>query len=47
MELEDLKARIYELTQELRKVLEKIESLERKVEVCQTEIKILKEGGNI
>ena len=47
MELEELKLCVYELTQKLQKALEKIESLERKVEVCQTEIKILKEGGNI
>lgn len=31
----------------LREATKRIESLERKVEVCMKEIAILKEGGNI
>lgn len=40
-------AEVQKLKDLLREANKRIESLERKVEVCQTEIKILKEGGNI
>lgn len=47
MTIEQLTEHIAKLETLLQNALKTIESLERKVEICQTEIKILKEGGNI
>lgn len=47
MTIEQLVEYVAKLEMLLQNTLKTIESLERKVEICQTEIKILKEGGNI
>lgn len=39
--------KVKELEQALKLALTKIEKLERRVEVCEKEIAVLKEGGNI
>lgn len=47
MDTQEIEAKVEELYKCMNNMLNRIEALERKIEVQATEIKILKEGGNL
>ena len=47
MDTPEIEAKVIELCERMNNMLNRIEALERKIEVLATEIKILKEGGNL
>ena len=47
MDKQEIEAKVKELCECMNNMFTRIEALERKIEVLATEIKILKEGGNL